>query len=357
MPFTGTGHKDTGGTRRRRAGGAAGRILPAAPRRPLPFLLVLLLVLGLVAGSLLAFACAGEEATGTATVARTATATAADRPSDVVVSASGSPTPGETRTDVTYSTSEAGELKMDVYFPRTPGPWPVVVSIHGGGWSSGDKSDAAGAALTGKLVDAGFVVAAVNYRLAPEWRFPAQIEDVKCAVRHLRANSSAYGIDPRRIGAYGGSAGGHLAALLGAVDDDDFDGGSGASSRVRAVVEMFGPTDLTVPFPGGAVDTELGEQVFGSNDASSPLLKEASPVNYVGADDPPFLIVHGMEDSLVPFSQSLEFYHAIQQSGGTARLVRVANAGHGLKPVGGTPQPSREEVEATVVGFFRGQLQ
>lgn len=267
---------------------------------------------------------------------------------------------GTTERDITYCTVDGVPLQMDVYFPKTAtGAFPAVMYVHGGGWSRGDKKDGAGAGDIPAPTDAGFLVVAVNYRLAPQYKFPAQIEDVKCAVRHLRANASLYNLDPEKIGAWGGSAGGHLVSLLGTSDDsaglEGTGGYSGQSSRVQAVVDMFGPSDLTVDFEGGA-GSRAGEQVFGASDLNSEILRKASPVTHVSADDPPFLILQGEKDSLVPPSQSQALYDRLVAAGVPAELVMVRNAGHGFKPSGGKPSPSRAEITRMMVEFFNQYL-
>ena len=268
---------------------------------------------------------------------------------------------GTVQKDVTYGTVDGVELRMDIYYPETmDGPWPAVMYVHGGGWTAGDKSQGVGAGLAPQLADEGFLVFAVNYRLAPDYKFPAMIEDVQCAVRYMRARSSFYNIDPERIGAYGGSAGGHLVALLGTADDSAgfacSCGNADESSRVQAVADLFGPTDLTVTFEGGAVGNLLGKEVFGTVDAGSPLLIDASPLTWVSGDDPPFLILHGENDPLVPIEQSEMLYDALTAAGVPVQLVRVANAGHGLTPAGGRPDPTRKETDAFIVAFFLERL-
>ncbi|HMU92617.1 MAG TPA: alpha/beta hydrolase [Anaerolineales bacterium] len=255
---------------------------------------------------------------------------------------------GVVERDVTYCIMNGIELKMDVYYPSSnDGPWAAAMYIHGGGWSNGDKADGAGAKEIGPLRAAGFLVVAVNYRLAPQNLFPAMIEDVKCAVRSLRAHADEYNLDPDRIGVWGGSAGGHLAAMLGTTDKNaGFDVGEylDQSSRVQAVVDMFGPADLTVPFEGGY---ESARRVFDGFDAA-----RASPVTYVSADDPPFLILHGTEDELVPLEQSQILLARLQAAGVPAELVIVANAAHGFTPAPGGISPSRREISQRVVDFF-----
>jgi acetyl esterase/lipase len=259
---------------------------------------------------------------------------------------------GTVEKDITYCTVEGVALKMDVYYPsENNGRFPVTMYVHGGGWSSGDKAQGAGAIEIPALQKAGFLVVSVNYRLAPEYVFPAMIEDVKCAVRSLRAHADEYNLNTNRIGVWGGSAGGHLVNLLGTTDESaGFDVGEYLeySSRVQAVVDMFGPADLTVQFQGGY---ESARRVFGDFDVAL-----ASPVTYVSADDPPFLILHGEKDALVPIEQSQILLSALQLAGVPAELVPVVNANHSFKPDGGQISPSRKEIVQMVVAFFEEKL-
>jgi len=252
---------------------------------------------------------------------------------------------GTVERNVTYGRASGVDLKMDIYYPRTAsGPMPVLVYCHGGAWTTGDRTWITGS-LDGKvLLDRGYMLCSIDYRLAPKYMFPAQIEDAKCAVRFLRANASWYGIDPRRIGVWGDSAGGHLAALLGVTDSSaGFEGTGGyedQSSRVEAVVDMFGPSDLTAlpELP------QVLQDVFGASDPGSDVLKKASPVTYVSADDPPFLILHGDSDDIVPLSQSQLLRDRLVSAGVPATLVVVKNAGHGFESVGGPISPTGSEI-------------
>ncbi|MEO5801903.1 MAG: alpha/beta hydrolase [Verrucomicrobiota bacterium] len=257
--------------------------------------------------------------------------------------------------DVVYGKADDVELKLDLYFPKkTEGKLPVTVYVHGGGWQNGDKGAGAGAMAIGELVKRGYLVASVNYRLAPTYKFPAQIEDVKCAIRFLRAHASDYQLDPKRMGVWGGSAGGHLVALLGTSDAkiglEGKGGWADQSSRVQAVVDMFGPADLTVEFPGG--NARIIETVFGASSSKDEVLKRASPVTHVTSDDPPFLILHGENDRLVPLSQSEKLHERLKAAGVPSKLVVVKNAGHSFKPEGGTPQPDRNELTQMIGDFF-----
>jgi acetyl esterase/lipase len=264
------------------------------------------------------------------------------------------------QSDLTYCTTDQGlELKMDFYRPQAAeGPLPLVVYVHGGGWTGGDKEDMLMRMFKGELLERGYALASLNYRLAPEYKFPAQIQDVKCAIRRLRAQATTYGIDPERIGALGASAGGHLVALLGASDQGaGWDNGqyAGQSSRVAAVVDLFGPSDLPVMF------AENGERVawlvFGASSIEDPLLLAYSPVTYVTPDDPPFLLLHGEQDELVLLEQSQILKEKLEAAGAPVELVVVANAGHGFRPVGGgSIEPRLRELVRLTVDFFDQHL-
>lgn len=255
--------------------------------------------------------------------------------------------------DVVYRTVDDIELRMDIYYPKTgDSPYAVVLYVHGGAWISGTKSGGAGMLDVPVLLAHGYVVVSVDYRLAPRWKFPAQIEDVKCVVRYLRAHANELKIDSDHIGAYGGSAGGHLVALLGTLPDDLFSGDCPwqEASRVQAVVDMFGPADSSLfDFEGWQ---KAAEQVFGVSDSNDPIFAQASPVTWTSFDDPPFLILHGDQDQIVPLSQSQSLYDHLVAAGVTADLVVVKDAGHGFRPMGEEIIPSRDEISEMIASFF-----
>jgi acetyl esterase/lipase len=250
--------------------------------------------------------------------------------------------------DVVYCSPGHRDLKMDLHFPSGTGPWPVVVAVHGGGWKSGDKADMDLSSLTAR----GFAVASINYRLYPEYTFPAMIVDVKCAIRYLRANASVYHIDPDRVALYGHSAGGHLVALAGLADKSagwDVGQYSDQSSRVQAVIDIAGPADLRYSFSDWVDD--LVEKVFSTVPA-----KSGSPVLYVTEDDPPFLILQGDSDPVVPKEQSLMLYDRLRTAGVKAQLVLVKNGGHGLEPIDGPISPTTTEISADILDFLKMNL-
>ena len=262
---------------------------------------------------------------------------------------------GASYKDVTYCAPDGIAQKMNVFYPKTLSDktLPVTVYIHGGGWTSGDKGSGAGATDMQTLLARGYLVVSLDYRLAPQYKFPAQITDVKCAIRHLRANAKQYQLDPNRIGVWGGSAGGHLVSMLGTTDKSaGFDVGEylDQSSRVQAVVDLFGPSDLPAMLTGQALIT--GQNVFGASSRDDPILVNASPVTFISPDDPPFLILQGDKDKVVPMAQSQELYDKLIAGGGRATLVIVKNAGHGFTPDGGAINPSRAELTKMIADFF-----
>ena len=263
---------------------------------------------------------------------------------------------GSAEKDITYCQMDGVDLKMDVYYPNrySAQPWPVVMYVHGGAWQKGDKNEGAGFRAIPVLRAAGFLVVSVNYRLAPQYQFPAQIEDVQCAVRSLRANAGRFHLDPDNIGVWGGSAGGHLVALLGtAADKPEWKVGEylHQSSQVQAVVDMFGPADLSLEFDSS--NFQSARVVFGAINGSDPKLVNASPVTYVDSTDAPFFILHGDQDDVVPLEQSQLLFRQLQQYGVESELVVVQGAGHGFVRAGDQPiNPGLSEINRQVVDFF-----
>src|SRR5204863_8661059 len=232
--------------------------------------------------------------------------------------------------DLVYKRINGAVLTLDLYCPeKVSGPLPVIVWIHSGGWSRGRKERCP--AVT--LVQDGYGVASIDYRLTTTAPFPAQIEDCKAAVRWLRANASTYHLDPDHIGVWGYSAGGHLAALLGTSGGVPELEGSGDnmqySSRVQAVCDVAGPADLLAMTNLGPRRISAIEGLLGG-----PLEKDqakaiaASPIHYVSKDDPPFLIVHGEADRVVPVEESQRLDEELRKAGVNARL-KILPVGHG----------------------------
>lgn len=249
--------------------------------------------------------------------------------------------------DIVYGKGGEQELKLDLAMPeKGEGPFPAVVCVHGGGWKGGSYKDMA-QTIRG-LAGEGFVAVSVQYRLTPprtekpkglKGRWPAQIEDCKCAVRWLRANAAKYKVDKNRIGAVGYSAGGHLVCMLGLTTKEDGLEGKGdltpeaakESSRVQAVVDFFGPSDLTLGDWEKNVEPLLLDMFDGTLAEKGKEYKQASPLTYVrqDKDNPPILIFHGTKDNIVHYNQSTKLEEAYKKVGGDVILVTMEGDGHG----------------------------
>ena len=226
--------------------------------------------------------------------------------------------------DVVIGTGGGRPLHAEVARPKNAPakPMPAVIVIHGGGWSSGSHKESQ---MYLVLAAHGYFAASVEYRLSGEAKWPAQIEDCKLAVRWLRANAAKYNVDPNRIASMGGSAGGHLAICLAVMENESqFEGEGGypgVSSKVQAVVDTNGPANFSRDFSG----------LFGATLAEKPeVYKAASPLTYVRAGLPPFIVFHGDKDNIVPFAQSSTFVEALQKAGVPVKFVVMKGAGHDI---------------------------
>jgi acetyl esterase/lipase len=243
--------------------------------------------------------------------------------------------------DIAYVTNGHERQKLDIVTLQSDKPVPLIVYIHGGGWSQGTKSVARAA----PFLHEGYAVAAINYRLSQHAVFPAQLEDCKAAIRFLRAHAKEYNIDPERIGVWGESAGGHLAALVGtSAGVKELQGAKAehadVSDAVKCVVDYFGPTDLTQlvasAVAGGVkYDPNTGPGLVLTQLLGGPIEKMgsvaamANPIGYVNAKSPPFLIVHGTEDAVVPVTQSRILHEALKKAGAKVEYVEVKGGKHG----------------------------
>ena len=243
-------------------------------------------------------------------------------------------------------------------------PVPAIIHFHGGGFRTGSAEK--GTAI--RWAEEGFVGISINYRLSQEATFPAAVHDCKTAIRWARANAAKYGIDAGKIGVFGGSAGGHLAALVGVSGGEVFLEGDGPfqeySSEVQAVVENYGPTDFLRmnDMPGrmdhDAPDSPESAFMGGPIQEIGDKVQKANPINYVDPGDPPVLIIHGRNDMSVPYNQSVIFFNALQKARVVSKLVPVENGGHGFKPepADSVIQPTRDEINALQVEWFRKHL-
>ena len=238
--------------------------------------------------------------------------------------------------DVAYVTDGHERQKLDLYVPDTGENLPLLIWVHGGAWRGGDKTHY----NPKEYLKAGYAGASINYRLSQHAVFPAQIEDVKAAVRWLRANAETYRLDPNRFAAWGSSAGGHLVAMLGTTGDvAEFEVGENleVSSRIQAVVDYFGPTDFlqmdAQSLPDGLVhdapDSPESQLVGGPIQEHKERVARANPITYVSEDDSPILIIHGDQDKLVPYHQSVLLHDALEEAGIPVTLYRVEGGGHG----------------------------
>ena len=267
--------------------------------------------------------------------------------------------PFEVKENLTYGPNERNEL--DLFLPKDEGEKlrPAVMVIHGGAWRSGDKKQLR--MLAELFARRGYVAAAINYRLAPKYSYPAQLDDCQRAVRWLRKNAKEYKIDPKRFGAAGASAGGHLALLLGTREtrNDSDPELKGISSKVQCVLSIFGPTDFTDeryvqasrnPIHGKVLIEFVGKPY----DEAPNLWKEVSPLHHVSPDDAPTLIIHGDQDPLVPLEQSEKFAEALKKVKVEVQLVVIKGMGHGPT----TPEQREEFMKALdqAVEFFDKHL-
>jgi acetyl esterase/lipase len=257
--------------------------------------------------------------------------------------------------DVVFGRGGDRDLHAEIAYPKdAPGPLPAVIFIHGGGWIGGSHKNSP---IT-QLAHAGYFGASIEYRLSNVAKWPAQIQDCKLGVRWLRVNAAKYNVDPNRIGVWGESAGGQLVACLGTMADRkeyEGDGGyPGVSSAVQAVVDFFGPTDLTRPDIYSPFAIKCSELLFGATLQDKPgVWKSGSPFYNVKAGDPPMLIVQGDSDTTVPMAQSTIFDEALTKAGVPHQLLIVKNAEHGLGPLPGkTIDPSRDDIQKAVYAFL-----
>lgn len=262
--------------------------------------------------------------------------------------------------NIVYVNTEIKPLHMHILLPKQKSkPRPLIVFIKGGGW--GFKHPQKTFEFIPQLVAFarnGYVVASVEHRTSHEGKFPTQLYDVKSAIRYLRAHAAEYNIDPKRVGVWGSSSGGHLAALLGTTGGiEELEGNGGnlnESSSVQAVVDWYGPTDLLQmsKFPSDvdfdSPDSPESLLIGGPLQENKDKVKRANPITYITKDAPPFLIMHGDKDRRVPYNQSVLLYNALKQANVEVTMYKIQGAGHG-----GFSQPA---ILKTVQRFFDSHL-
>ncbi len=245
--------------------------------------------------------------------------------------------------DLSYIPNGDEAQKLDLYLPEKAAdkPLPLVVHIHGGGWVGGSKYPCAVA----PMVLRGYAVASVEYRFSQKAIFPAQIQDCQAAIRWLRAHAKEYNLDTEHVGVVGGSAGGHLSALVGTAGGKDafpkIGGNEEQSDRVQAVCDIFGPADFSTVVQQAADDKNVKNifvfntpkdpysSLIGTKLDDKPKADAVSPVHYVTQDNPPFVILHGTHDTLVPYAQSEEFAAVLKEKGVAVWLQKLPGSGHG----------------------------
>ena len=264
------------------------------------------------------------------------------------------------KADIVYGHVGEQDLQLDVYGADAAQMHPAILFLHGGGWSGGSRAEMA--SVSTFFSEQGYVCFAVSYRLVKgdQNRYPAQIDDVQRAVRWIRAHATDYGVDGGRIGAFGGSAGGQLAALLGTMETRDNSDGELAkySSRVQCVVDLYGPSDF-LAIPSVKIIDEaqrkaanrLLEGFLGPLPENSANYVDASPVTHIDSKTVPFLIFHGSKDALVPVEQSEELDVALRKAGMESKLVVFPGLGHAYSD----PDALNYTVTASLK-FFDGHL-
>ncbi|MFD1785979.1 alpha/beta hydrolase fold domain-containing protein [Sphingomonas floccifaciens] len=247
--------------------------------------------------------------------------------------------------DVVYQTIPGYRPQIvDIYVPPSKGPHPLILYIHGGGWVGGHTRHSGALAdfpkVLASLASEGFVVASLEYRLSGEARFPAQLQDSNAALRFLRTHAGDYGIDPARVGVWGGSAGGHLAALTAVTcRDTGLDPTAAANGCVQAAVTWYGVYDfrgMTATPDGNAA----GSKLLGCDGpCPADTIAAVSPVTHIDAKDPPFLLIHGEEDKVVPVTQSRLGEAALRKAGVKVESIYIPGVDHSF--IGKTPADTR----------------
>ena len=249
---------------------------------------------------------------------------------------------------VVFGTAGARDLKCDVYTPPgRPENAPAVLMVHGGSWRNGDRTQLRGYGIL--IGREGYLCVCTEYRLLDEAAWPAQIHDVKAAIRWMRANSSRLGLDPERIVIEGNSAGGHLALLAaGTPGRPEFEGeggNPGVPTDVAAVLAVYPPTDLATMKRG------VNEPIASSEEPNkvAEIVRTGSPINYVTPDFPPTLLIHGTKDELVPYDQSVRMYQALEKAGVPVELHTYGNQPHAFDA---QPEYGRQTA-ATMLAFLK----
>lgn len=255
--------------------------------------------------------------------------------------------------EVAYGTQSPNQ-RLNILYPHSAAtPLPAVIHIHGGGWYTGGKGGESTFAVLRRFAEEGYVALSIGYRFIDEKRFPGAVEDCKLAVRWLRAHAEAYKVDPERIGVFGASAGGHLAAMLAVAGPDAGLEGAGGynrfSSAIQAAIPICAPLDLRVPISmqfANNDDPIVNGFIGGPPSTHLTMARRASPMIYVRAGLPPMLFVHGTADKRVVPAQSEAMAAALQAAGSPATLRLIPDGKHGMG------EARAEPVLSEMVAFF-----
>lgn len=257
----------------------------------------------------------------------------------------------EMRTNIEFAIAGGESLKLDANVPDGKGPFPTVILVHGGGWRGGSK-EVFITPLYKPMTEAGFTWFSINYRLAPTNRYPAAVDDVVTAVRWVKAHAAEYKVDVKRIALVGESAGGHLVAFVGARN--------GRKLGIAAVAPYYAPCDL-LALASGDGKTERASTALGAflgftklDDQARRLLREASPITYVKKGMPPFLLIHGTQDPLVPYNQSVLMRDRMKAVGAVCEIFSVEGGAHGMS--GWEKDPKLQAHKAELVRWLKKTL-
>jgi acetyl esterase/lipase len=231
--------------------------------------------------------------------------------------------------DVTYTQTKDWQGKADLYFNlNSTKPTPIIINIHGGGWNKGVKESQSG---FNTFFKAGFAVANMEYRLSPQAKAPAAIEDTRCMLIYIINHAKELNIDPTKIVIMGGSAGGHLALMGGLLGNDhrfDANCNSTENIKVAAIIDKYGITDV-YDWTFGKLKSKSAFEWLGVKVADEDFIKSVSPINYITKNSPPIFIVHGDADPTVPYQQSVDLYKKLQKNGIKSEFITLEGGLHG----------------------------
>lgn len=268
----------------------------------------------------------------------------------LVLTATAAETRTPTHDGIVYGEAAGEKLTMDYYAPAGPGPHPIAIIVHGGGYIGGTSKNGSEAYCADFLAPAGYAVFSINYRLAPKYPYPAMVQDVQRAIRFIRAHASEWSADPKRMALVGGSAGGYLSNMAGLLSSDGDQAAKDPvdreSARVQAVVTLFGPSDFRGKPMNDNVRALLDAPI--KEKGQDAVFAEASPITHVSKSAPPFLLIHGDKDEAVPFTESTNLQQALRTVGVRCDLIRIPNGPHatgGWYKVPGVPDWERQMTE------------